>query len=94
MAFNHTLDRLRDAASQHPTSPEQRGLRPGRRIVGWRDLAELLRDHDRLDAAARLGYPPHIDALVDAATIALTRLPPGEVSDRLRHAVHMARPPR
>ncbi|WP_426106408.1 hypothetical protein [Massilia sp. TSP1-1-2] len=92
MNFKRILDRLRDAASAQPVSDEHRSMANGRRTVNRADLAELLNHHDRLDAAARLGYPPHIDALVDAAAIALCYLPPGQAAERLRQAAHNARP--
>ena len=65
MSFQESLKRLRDAAELHPDDPRHRG-RGNERLVHQRDLVELLRAHDRLDAEVRLMYPPHIAMLKEA----------------------------
>jgi hypothetical protein len=53
MSFAKTLERLRFAmrGTIHPDEPVR---------VTARDLNDLLRDHERLDADARLAYPAHV----------------------------------
>jgi hypothetical protein len=65
-----------------------------RRIVARRDLVDILRQFDRLDAEARLGYPPHIAQLADAATNAIGWIPPGDVRGQLKYALNLVRPAR
>lgn len=52
MSFHHTLERLRDAAKEVPTSDRQRGLRDNR-LVLLKDLRELLLRFDFVDNMAR-----------------------------------------
>lgn len=52
MSFNHTLERLRDAALDVPTSDKQRGLRENR-LVSLKDLRELLLRFDFVDNLAQ-----------------------------------------
>lgn len=52
MSFNHTLERLRDAALDVPANDKQRGLRENR-LVLQKDLRDLLHHFERADAAAR-----------------------------------------
>lgn len=95
--FHQILKRLRDAALQFPASEIQRG-RGENRIVRRVDLAELLHHYDRLDAEARLGYPPHIAMLADASEKVIEvakRNPDKELRsaiEELSHALQLARP--
>ena len=93
MSFHKVLERLREV-TQEPLPEKQRGLGT-RRIVEVRDLAELLHHFDRLDAEARMGYPPHIKELADAAEKALFELRACMTRDtvvHLEHALHLVRP--
>lgn len=91
MSFSNVLDRLRDAAKHVPDNYRQRGMGTSR-IVEVKDLAELLRHFDRLDAEARMGYPLHIKELADAATKAVAELQDGDTKKHLEFALHLVRP--
>jgi hypothetical protein len=91
MGFHHVLQRLRGVLDAENLPPGQRGLGT-RRIIEARDLAELLHHFDRLDAEARLGYPPHIEQLADAAEAALAELHGSESGRNLAFALSLARP--
>lgn len=52
MSFNHTLERLRDAAQEVPTSDKQRGLGDNR-LVLLKDLREILLRFDFVDNMAQ-----------------------------------------
>lgn len=55
MSFHLTLERLRDAAKEVPTSDKQRGLRDNR-LVLLKDLREVLLKFDSVDNMARELY--------------------------------------
>lgn len=91
MPFSKTLRRLRDSVQESPPHERQRGLGT-RRIVEVRDLAELLYHFDRMDAEARMGYPPNIEQLADAAEKALSELSDSEARRHLEFALNLVRP--
>jgi hypothetical protein len=61
LTFHNTLRRLRAAAEER-----QPGVPEAIRHVRRDDLRELLHHFDRLDAEARIGYPPHVKMVADA----------------------------
>lgn len=91
MSFHNTLQRLRGAVETNPPQERQRGLGT-RSIVEVRDLAELLYHFDRLDAESRMGYPPHIKELADAAEKALPLLGESDAGKHLAFALSLIRP--
>lgn len=90
MGFYKVLERLRGVTQES----KQRGIGT-HRLVEVRDLAELLHHFDRLDADARMGYPPYIKELADAAEKALFELRAYMTKDtvvHLEHALNLVRP--
>jgi hypothetical protein len=73
MSLASALERLRAAVAPH--SIDRRGSGTTQTRVNVRDLAELLDDHERMDAHLRTGhfhanrpaYPPRVDMLARAA---------------------------
>jgi len=83
MSFADTLKRLHEQAHAQQLTVS----------VHVRDLRELLLYFDRLDADARLHYPPHVEMLANAAEKALALLHPHqEQHDELERALALARP--
>jgi hypothetical protein len=68
MSLKDTIDRLRTSLSQHHRIYGHEAIWPKNTVsVRADDLDELLRDWARLDEAARLAYPTHLERLRKAA---------------------------
>lgn len=87
--FHKALERLREAAQDNRQRSRDAGTK---RVVEVRDLQELLYHFDRLDAEARMGYPPNINELANAAEKAVPQLPSGDVKLDLEYALSLVRP--